>query len=435
MEGVARVNSSKILSAKALRTEQQPVNYLMAIALETDGLISLAAGFVDYETLPVEEARQAFGELFADPTAGRAALQYGTTAGYLPLRELLLNRFAESEGLDAASVGLTPNHVVVTSGSQQLLFLVSSVLLDPGDIVLLPRPAYFVYVGVLQMLGARVAGIPVDDEGLRADMLDRRLADLEAAGELERVKLLYTCSYCDNPTGLTLSARRRRDIIEVVRRWRGRQPFYILEDAAYRDLVVDAEAAVPTLKSMDIDNELVILTQTFSKRLSPGLKTGCGFLPAELVGPVLDQKGSHDFGSSNLCQHVIHRLLVSGAVDRHIERLREGYRVKRDAMLDALDRHFKAFRAAGSVTWTRPGGGLYVWLTLPESVNTDMGGSLFNRCLDRGVIYVPGSFCYCPEEDFVVPRNHMRLSFGVPSVQDIREGIRRLAEAVSEEMA
>lgn len=428
------IKDCKLLSAKALRVDEQPVSYLMALALERPELICLAAGFVDNETLPVRMAREVFDEMLSDPAAGRAALQYGTTIGYPPLRELLLDRFARREGLAAADLGLTPGHVVITSGSQQLLYLVSSVLLDPDDIVLLPRPAYFVYMGVLQLFGARVAGIDVDGEGLRADLLDRRLAALDDAGCLGRVKLLYVCSYFDNPTGLTLSARRRREIIEVVRRWRAKQQFYILEDSAYRDLVVDPADDVPALKAMDLANDLVVLTGTFSKPLSPGMKTGYGFLPDALLGPVLDEKSGHDFGSANLLQHAIYRLLASGRADRHVARLREVYRAKRDAMLAALDEEFGPLGRSGEVVWTRPGGGLYVWLTLPAGMNTDLASPLFERCLEAGVIYVPGSFCYFAEPGFGVPRNHMRLSFGVPSVAQSREGIRRLARAVRQEM-
>ena len=425
----------KLLSRKALRTPEPPISYLMTEALERKGLLSLAAGFVDYDTLPVEAVGQTCAEILGDPAAGRAALQYGTTQGYPPLRELVLERFVRREGVAAKDLKLTPDHVVITSGSQQLLYLVSSVLVNPGDIVLVARPTYFVYMGVLQIFGARVVGIDVDDEGLRADGLERRLKDLEARGQLGRVKLLYACSYFDNPTGLTLSAARRRELIRVVRRWRRKQRFYVLEDAAYRDLAYDAESDAPTLKTLDRGNDLVILTQTFSKPLSPGLKTGYGFLPDDLLGPVLDQKGSHDFGSSNFCQHIAYRMLKTGRVDEHVARLRAGYRPKRDAILEALQAYVGPLCSAGAVSWTRPGGGLYVWLTLPESVNTDMDGSLFGRALDRGVLYVPGSFCYLAERGFKVPRHHLRLSFGVPTVQENREGVRRLAEAIRDELS
>jgi len=428
------MNNSKALSAQALRTAEQPISFLMAVALERKGLISLAAGFVDYDTLPVDDMRRVFDEMFSDPALGRAALQYGTTLGFPPLRSLLLRRLAERDGVSPEDLGLTTDHVIVTSGSQQLLYLISSILVDPGDIVLLPRPAYFVYIGVLQVFGARGVGIDMDDEGVRADHLEERLAELDAAGELDRVRLLYVCSYFDNPAGLTVSARRRKDLVATVRRWRDKQTFYIVEDAAYRDLRSETTADVPTMKTFDADNTLVVLTGTFSKSLSPGMKTGYGVLPNDLIGPVVDQKGSHDFGSTNLCQHAIYRLLVSGRADEHILRLREAYARKRRAMVDALETHFGALRAAGRVSWTQPGGGLYVWLSLPEEISTDMASSLFNRCLDRGVLYVPGSFCYCQEEGFDVPRNHMRLSFGVPSVEENREGIRRLADAVGEEL-
>lgn len=429
------MNDDNLLSRKALRTDAAPINYLLALALKQKNLISLAAGFVDNETLPIEEARETFNEIFSDPAAGRAALQYGTTLGHPPLRELLLERFVKREGATAEALNLSADDILVTSGSQQLLYLVSSVLVDPGDIVLLPRPAYFVYMGVLQVFGARTVGIEIDGEGLLPADLDRRLAEIDAAGDLGRVKLLYTCSYFDNPTGLTLSAERRRQIVEIVRRWREKRRFYILEDAAYRNLVGDVTSDVPSIKSLDPDNDLVILAETFSKPLAPGVRTGYGFLPKALLGPVLDQKGRHDFGSSNLCQHFVHQMLATGRVDAHVERLRQAYRVKRDAMLGALEEHFGPLAAEGRATWTRPGGGLYVWLTLPEDVNTDQGGSLFRRCLDRGTLYVPGSFCYSPEAGRPTPRHHMRLSFGVPSAEENCEGVRRLAEAVREEMS
>lgn len=423
-----------LLSAKALRTREPPISYLMAVALERPDLVSLAAGFVDNETLPVEAFRQTAEEIFADPEAARAALQYGTTLGYPPLRQELLDRLLRREGATAEALGLTADDVIITSGSQQLLYLISSVLVDPGSVVLLPRPAYFVYMGVLEVFGADAVGIDVDGEGLRADHLDQRLGELDAAGRLDRVKLLYVCSYFDNPTGLTLTERRRREIVDVVRRWRRRQRFFILEDAAYRDLVGPGVRDLPSMKTLDPDNDLVALVGTFSKPLAPGLKTGYGYLPSALLRPVLHQKGSHDFGSSNLCQHLIHRLLVSGRVDEHIATLRQTYAAKRQAMLEALEQEFARLAADGRVTWTRPDGGLYVWLTLPETANTDLGGPLFQKCLEQGVLYVPGRVCHCGQGHCEAPAHHMRLSFGVPDEATIREGVRRLARAVEEDL-
>jgi 2-aminoadipate transaminase len=425
---------AQLLSQQALRTEASPINFLMALALRRPDVISLAAGFVDNDSLPVNDVLECCREMLADTDDARAALQYGTTQGYRPLRQLLIDRFARREGRPSDALGLNADHIVLTSGSQQMLFLICSVLLNPGDIVLLPRPAYFVFMGTLRAFGARTLGIDMDDQGLRADLLDERLADLDRQGELHRVKLLYTCSYCDNPTGLTLTAERRRDLMQVVNHWRGRQQFYLLEDAAYRDLVYDegAAAAIPSLKSFDPDNQAVIYLETFSKPLSPGLKTGYGILPTPLVAPVLDQKGSHDFGSANLCQHLIYRMLASGRADRHLQRLHAAYGPKRDALLDALGH---LLGSVPGVSWTRPLGGLYVWLTLPPTMNTDLDGRLFQRCLDLGVIYVPGSACYQGEPGFDVPRHHIRLSFGVPTIEQNRQGAERLANAVRMEMA
>jgi 2-aminoadipate transaminase len=161
------------------------------------------------------------------------------------------------------------------------------------------------------------------------------------------------------------------------------------------------------------------------------MKTGYLFLPDDLVDPVLQQKGNHDFGSNNLVQHVIHRALVGGVYQKHVERVRRAYIPKRDAMLEAMTEGFAPL--GDEVTWTRPAGGLYVWLTLPEDFDTRRGSELFNRCRDKGVLYVPGDYCFARQPDRPVPTNHMRLSFGVVDIPSIHEGIRRLADAVLEQ--
>jgi 2-aminoadipate transaminase len=171
----------------------------------------------------------------------------------------------------------------------------------------------------------------------------------------------------------------------------------------------------------------VILARTFSKTYSPGMKLGYGVLPADLVDPVLSIKGNHDFGTSNLVQKLVRLVLANGEYDRHVERLKTLYARKRDVFLAAIDRHFEPLR--DRVGWTRPEGGLYVWMTLPEGVDTGFDGPLFQRCLSEGVIYVPGEFAFAPEPT-PPPKNHLRLSFGVPDEATLAEGARRLAEAV-----
>jgi 2-aminoadipate transaminase len=401
----------------------------MQQAVENPQLISLAAGLVDYGSLPAGEVEETIREILSQPDSARAALQYGTTQGYAPLRELLLRRLCGLDGVTPTDLNLTPNNVVVTTGSQQLLYLLGETLLDPGDIVITEAPSYFVYQGTLASLGARTLSVPMDDEGMRTDLLEQLLDRLDHTGEIERVRMIYTVDYFQNPSGLSLSLPRRRHLMDLVRRYSQRHRIVLLEDAAYRELRYDGED-LPSLKSLDTDNEFVALAMTFSKPCAPGLKTGYGLLPHDLVDPLLRLKGNHDFGSNNLTQHLLLRLLEDGAYDRHVNVLRDVYRQKRDTALEALR---DAFGASGhgptEMHWTLPHGGLYIWLTFPDGVDTGPRGPLMKAALHEGVLYVPGAFCYVNGENGPIPTAEARLSFGVAAPEKLREGIHRLARA------
>ncbi len=347
------------VSGRATRTHDQPISYFMQQAVENPNLISLAAGLVDPESLPAAEIREVVADLLGDSGTAQAALQYGTTHGYAPLREKILARAMSLDATKASTLGLDLDDVVVTTGSQQLLYMIGELLLDPGDIVITEAPSYFVNHGTLTSLGARTLQVPMDDQGMDTAQLEDLLVRLEKTGELDRVKLIYTIDYFQNPTGLTLSIARRRHLMDLVRRFSKKQRIFVLEDAAYRELRFDG-MDVPSLKSLDTDNAHVILAMTFSKPMAPGLKTGYGIMPSELVAPLLRFKGNHDFGSSNLAQHILDRLLANGAYERHVDHLREVYRDKRDTILDALT---DEFAGADGVKWTEPEGGMYVWLT------------------------------------------------------------------------
>jgi 2-aminoadipate transaminase len=413
------------LSKQALRTADQPISYFMKQAIENPHLISLAAGLVDQESLPAAEVEEALAQILSQPQAARAALQYGTTQGYAPLRERLLGHALALDGVNPADRGLSAADVVITTGSQQLLYLLGQLLVDPGDLVITEAPSYFVYQGTLASLGAQVRTVPMDDDGLDTDALEAMLQDLDRTGELERLRMIYVCDYFQNPTGLTLSLPRRRHLLELARHYSRRHRLLILEDAAYRELRYDG-ADVPSIKSLDTDNTHVILAMTFSKPCAPGLKTGYGILPRDLAGPLLRLKGNHDFGSNNFTQHLLDRLLESGAYARHVAELRRVYRKKRDALLAALEQEFGA---EPGVHWTHPEGGLYVWLTFPPAVDAGPDGPLMEAALREGVLYVPGQFCYVNGANGPLPTNEARLSFGVAFPEQLREGVRRLARA------
>ncbi|MBV8317503.1 MAG: PLP-dependent aminotransferase family protein [Planctomycetaceae bacterium] len=416
------------LSAASERTSPPPISTLMQMALDTPGLISLAAGFVDQKSLPVEAVARGVAAILSDPDEGRRALQYGTTIGDLDFRTRLVEQLERDEGADPGAFRHVLPRTVVTTGSQQLLSLVAEALLDPGDIVLVESPTYFVYLGVLETRGAHVIGIRTDGDGLRLDVLEHTLVDLEARGLLGRVKLIYTVSEHANPTGICLAESRRGPLVEVARRWSKRRRIYILEDAAYRGLTFD-RADPPSVWRHDPEGDTVILARTFSKTFSPGLKMGYGILPGPLLDAVLRLKGNQDFGSSHFTQQLLERLIADGSYERHVERLVGVYRHKCHVMVEALDAHLGPFEDV--VSWTRPKGGLYVWLTVPEGLDTGPDGPLFSRSIRVGVLYVPGAYCFVAEPG-PLPRNHARLCFGVPGDVELEDGARRLAAALAE---
>jgi len=266
------MNSSSIpvpLSQRARQAGEQPISHLMAEALRRPELISLAAGFVDQATLPVDATQDVIAAVMDDGDAARAALQYGTTPGYLPLREALIGKFLADDPLLAGQPGIDVDSLLITAGSNQMLHLVAETLLDPGDIVLCASPTYFVFLGTLANLAAEPVGVAADDDGLIPAALEEALQRREAAGELARVKAIYVVSYFDNPRSVSMSAERRAEVVEVAKRFSRQGRIYVIEDAAYRELCYDGSPP-PSIWGQDETRQFVILAQTFSKSFSPG---------------------------------------------------------------------------------------------------------------------------------------------------------------------
>lgn len=413
------------LSQRVLRTDKPPIAQLMHQGVLNPNLISLAAGLVDQESLPTESVAAA-AKLLAEKDRGRAALQYGTTNGDRRLREQIVEHLCGLEGVSPEVLGVTPDRVVIGTGSQQLLYLVGELLLDPGDIVLAGVPGYFVYMGALESLGARIMPIATDNDGIIPQAVDDMLAQLESHGELHHIKFLYDVSYFNNPTGLCLSWDRRSELIAVVQSWSQCHRICIVEDAAYRELRYDG-VDLPSVFSLDSTGQSVLYAGTFSKSFSPGLKTGFLVAPPELVEPLVHQKGHHDFGSSNFNQQILADVLQSGEYRRHVAALCAIYRAKRDCMLETLAGELVGLES--EVLWTRPEGGLYVWVRLPDGFATGPDSDFFAACIERGVLVVPGEYCY-PSAMPAIPRHHVRLSFGVQPPDRIREGTRRFCDVV-----
>jgi 2-aminoadipate transaminase len=265
-----------------------------------------------------------------------------------------------------------------------------------------------------------------DDQGLLPEALEEQLRRLDAQGDLPRVKAIYVVPYFDNPGGVTMPLNRRAAIVEAAKRWSRHERIHVISDEAYRELRYWGDD-IPSTAVCDEQGDTVVVAATFSKSFAPGLRVGWGFLPPHLVGPVTDQKGNVDFGSPNFNQHLITKVLELGLFEPHLERLRSGYRDKLTAMLAAADAFLGPL---DGVSWLPPQGGLYVWLRLPEYIDTGMEGALFAAAVREGVLYVPGEYCY-PTLGQPVCHNTMRLSFGVQSCEKIREGVEMLGRAIA----
>src|ERR1700690_156526 len=235
------------LSKMGQRTTEPSIPWLMHAALSHPKLISLAAGFTDSASLPVAEARTALDRVLRSPRAGRAALQYGITAGDTTLRRLTARHLQTMDGVTAHDKHHSPERLLITSGSQQLLYMTTEALCDEGDIVLVEDPTYFVYLGILQSRGLRARGIRLELDGLDLAHLEGILQSLKRRGELRRVKMLYLVSYFQNPTGATTSFVKKIEALKLLKRFEraAGHPIYLLEDAAYRELSFSGRADLP----------------------------------------------------------------------------------------------------------------------------------------------------------------------------------------------
>jgi 2-aminoadipate transaminase len=436
------------LSALGRRSTEPPISWLMHAALSRPKLISLAAGFTDNASLPVAEARAALNQVLRSAKTGRPALQYGSTAGDPDLRRLTaeylrkLDTQSFSSSFSPSSLEektgtrtkdededekiYSPGRLLIASGSQQLLYLTAEALCDEGDIVLVEDPTYFVFLGILQSRGLRARAVRLGRDGLDLDHLEKVLASLKRHGELRRVKMLYLVSYFQNPTGVTTSFRKKCGLLKLLKKFEraAGHPIYVLEDAAYRGLRF-AGNDVPSALAMPGAAERVIYTGTFSKPFATGVRVGYGILPEPLFTAVKHVKGNHDFGTANLLQHLVARVLASGVYDRHVARLQKRYAHKARVMKLAIKKHFPP-----AVEWWEPEGGLYFWARLPRNIPTGMKSKVFSTALKNDVLYVPGEICYADDPARRKPDHEMRISFGSASEADIREGIKRLGRVL-----
>ena len=373
----------------------------MSALIEKPGIISFAPGYPSPETFPVA----AFQEIYADVLAGEStgAFQYILTRG-LGTLVAAVGDYAAAKAMPASAA-----EVLVTEGSQQGLDLVARVLVDPGDVVLVERPSYVGAISAFRASRAKMVGVALDEDGLDIDDLRARHAACVRDGRAP--KFLYVIPSFQNPSGISHSLARRRALLDAARSL----DLLVVEDDPYGDLYFEA-APLPTLRSMD--PERVLYLSSFSKILAPGLRTAFVIGPEEILAKIEIAKQSANLCGSGLDQRVILECLRRGLIEEQKARIRPYYRAKRDVMLEALGREMPE-----SVRWTRPGGGLFVWLTLPGGLDAE---ALLMPAVEEGVAYVAGA----PFHVDGGGANTMRLTFAKEDAPTIVEGVSRLARVV-----
>jgi 2-aminoadipate transaminase len=380
---------------------------LMAITARPE-VISFAGGLPDTSTFPPAT----FGALMAQiaEESCASALQYGPTEGFAETKSCVV------EVMAAEGMRCDPEDVLVTTGGQQVIDLVTKTLVDPGDVVICEAPTYPGAVPVFSSYEADVVQIEMDSDGMRIDLLEETLDRLESAGR--RPKFIYTVPTFQNPAGVTLSAPRRTRLVEIARE----REILVLEDNPYGLLRYEGEP-IPPLRALD-GGVYVLYLGTFSKIFSPGIRLGWIAAPAPVLAKIQLGKQAADLCTSSLTQQFVAGYFAGGHWRAYVQEQCSLYRRRRDAMLDALAEFFPP-----EAEWTQPGGGLFIWATLPDFIDT---GDLLAKALqEENVAFVPGSAAYVDGRG----GSSMRLNFSAASDDEIVEGIRRIGKVVDEQIS
>jgi 2-aminoadipate transaminase len=389
---------TKVMKSSAMRD-------LMAVTARPE-IISLAGGLPDTSTFP-PDTFAAVAQRIASESCAKA-LQYGPTEGLAETKDCIADVMA------AEGMSVDPEDMLVTTGGQQVIDLVTKTLIDPGDVVVAEGPTYPGAASVFSAYEADVVQIDMDSDGMRVDLLEEALDRLDREGR--RPKFIYTVPSFQNPAGVTMSGPRRKRLVEVAHE----RELLVLEDNPYGLLRYEGEPPTPLL-SLD-GGIYVMYLGTFSKILSPGIRLGWVVAPPPVLEKINLGKQAADLCTSTLSQLMVQAYFAEGHWRDYVESLTEIYRARRDTMLDALADHFPP-----QANWTRPLGGLFIWATLPDFIDTT---DLLARALNQNVAFVPGEAAFLDGRG----RNAMRLNFSGSNEEAIREGVRRIGEVVTEQV-
>ena len=395
----------------ALRTQSMKSSVVRELLklVEKPEIISFAGGMPAPELFPVAEFQDAIDRVLAE--SGKQALQYGPTEGCRKLREMIVRHTARY------GIVVELENILITSASQQALDLLGKVFINPGDRIVVENPTYLGALQAWNMYQAEYVGVPMDGEGMRTDQLEEAMRS--------GPKFIYALPNFQNPTGVTLSLERREKLIRLADHY----GVPIIEDDPYGQLRFEGDHLPPIfvldskVRQGEGNGSNVIYLSTFSKTLSPGIRLGWIVAPAEVVKKLVQAKQGTDLHTSTLVQMAAYEIAHGGFLDKHTQLIRTVYKMRRDAVLSALEKYMP-----DGVSWTKPQGGLFIWALLPERVDA---ADVLQRAVEEGVAFVPGAAFY---HDGSV-RNSMRLNFSYAPPELIEEGIRRLGSVLKRQLA
>ncbi|MCF8335244.1 MAG: PLP-dependent aminotransferase family protein [Bacteroidales bacterium] len=395
----------QIFSDSAKNMKRSAIREILKLTQKPE-IISFGGGLPAPESFPVTSLKQLVNELMDEE--GAEALQYGATEGVMELREILLERY-QKEGLNIGIDNLT-----ITTSSQQGLYILGKIFLDKGDEVICGLPSYLGGISAFRTFGCEIHGIRTDEKGMRSDQLEQKLKELKEQDT--KPKFIYVIPDFQNPTGITMPESRRNEIIELAVAY----DVLIVEDNPYREIRFEGEPQ-RTISGLDNNGQVVTLG-SLSKTFSPGLRLGWAIGHKDIIDKMVIAKQSLDLCTPTLTQKLAARYIRKGYFDENLKKTTEQYRRKRDNMIKA----FRKYMPEG-VTWNEPEGGLFLFVYLPEYMDAE---KLFYTAIKKEVAFVMGNVFHCDDSG----KNTMRINFSFVSEERATEGIKRLANAIKEEM-
>ena len=396
-DGQYTTDWSAALAERSERMKSSVIRELLKYTM-IPGMISFAGGLPAPEAFPVRDFQDACGWVLCHDA--ERALQYGPTEGFAPLKDYLIDAMRRYE-LPAGR-----RNVLFTNGSQQALDLIGRAFINQGDKIITGRPTYLGAIQAWNVYGPEYVTVPLDDDGMQIDELEKALESNPTA------KFIYVLPNFHNPAGTTLPLGRRYGLVELA----AKHGVFVIEDDPYGELRFEGEDIIPICA---LHKENTLYLSTFSKTLAPSLRLGWIVAPEAVIAKLVQAKQGADLHTSSLVQYLAYDICQRGLIRAHVRKIRPVYHERRDAMLAAMETHFPE-----GVTWTRPQGGLFLWVRMPESLSAT---ELLDIAVEEKVAFVPGHAFY---PDGIDGHNCMRLNFSFSSPEIIEEGIGRLGRAI-----